>query len=47
MGKFKLVAEPTFKATVNIPVAGGDSEPVEFTFKHRTKDQLENLLNRE
>jgi hypothetical protein len=36
----KLNPEPTFKATIRIPVPGGESEPVEFTFKHRTLTQL-------
>ena len=40
MAKIKLVltANPTFKAKVMIPVAGGLPTPVEFTFKHRSKD---------
>lgn len=37
---FKLNPEPTFKASVRIPVPGGESESVEFTFKHRTKTQI-------
>lgn len=40
MGKLSIVAAPTFKAPVSIPVAGGAPVDVEFTFKHRTKDQL-------
>jgi hypothetical protein len=36
----KLNPEPTFKAAVRIPVPGGESEPVVFTFKHRTVDEL-------
>jgi len=41
MPKLTLVAEPTFKAKVAIPVAGL-SGPVEiiFEFKHRTKSDL-------
>ncbi|RJG10914.1 hypothetical protein D3879_14630 [Pseudomonas cavernicola] len=42
--KFKLDVAPTFKATVNIPVHGGDTVPVEFEFKHRTKDQVNEWL---
>ncbi|MGZ9713900.1 phage tail assembly chaperone [Glaciimonas sp. GNP009] len=41
MAKLKLVANPTFKAMVGIPVAGGESVSVEFTFKHRTKTALD------
>lgn len=40
MPMLKLVAEPTFKAKVAIPVAGGESVEVEFEFKHRTRDEL-------
>lgn len=42
--KLKLVAEPTFKALVNIPVAGCDAVPVMFVFKHRTKDELDEFI---
>ena len=35
-----LTAPPTFKAKVPIPIPGGEPVPVEFTFKHRTKDAL-------
>lgn len=40
MAKIKLVltANPTFKAKVAIPVAGAPAVPVEFTFKHRSKE---------
>ncbi|MBX9754534.1 MAG: phage tail assembly chaperone [Pseudomonadaceae bacterium] len=41
MSKFKLDPNPTFKAVVQIPVHGGESEPVVFEFKHRTRDQLD------
>lgn len=37
--KLKLKADPTFQATVNIPIAGGKPAPVVFTFKHRTRDE--------
>ena len=40
MSKLKLVADPTFNAKVLIPVAGGEPVPVEFTFKHRTRDAI-------
>lgn len=36
MAKLTLVANPTFKAMVGIPIAGGDAAQVEFTFKHMT-----------
>ena len=38
--KIKLCAEPTFKAPVQIPVPGAGPTPVEFTFKHRTREQV-------
>jgi hypothetical protein len=39
MAKLKLTPDPTFKAKVGIPVPGQDSADVEFTFKHRTRDE--------
>jgi hypothetical protein len=44
MPKLTLVAAPTFKATVGIPVAGSEPVPVEFTFKHRTKSALDEFV---
>lgn len=41
MAKLKLTPDPTFKASVGIPVPGVGKAPVEFTFKHRTNDQLQ------
>lgn len=41
MAKLSLKAKPTFRAKVGIPVAGGNPAQVEFTFKHRTKTELE------
>lgn len=38
--KLQLVAAPTFKWPVNIPVAGEESAPVVFTFRHRTRSQF-------
>lgn len=40
MAKLSLKANPTFQARVDVPVAGGKSIPVTFTFKHRTKTAL-------
>ncbi|MBI4291326.1 MAG: hypothetical protein HY661_07605 [Betaproteobacteria bacterium] len=42
--KLKLIANPTFKATVGIPIAGGDPVQIEFTFKHRTKSALDEFV---
>lgn len=44
MSPLKLVAEPTFKAKVGIPVAGGKAVEIEFTFKHRTKKALDEFI---
>ena len=44
MAKLALVANPTFKAKVPIPVAGGVAVEVEFTFKHRTKTALDEFI---
>ena len=40
MAKLALKASPTFQAKVGIPVAGGASVDVLFTFRHRTKTEL-------
>lgn len=45
MSKLKLVPDATFKATVKIPVAGGESSPVEFVFRHRSKADLEKFID--
>lgn len=48
MAKLSLVANPTFKAKVGIPVAGGSPVAVEMVFRHRTKKELEAfMLSRE
>lgn len=44
MAKLSINAAPTFKAKVGIPVAGGESVEVEHTFKHRTKDELDEFV---
>jgi len=41
VAKIKLVAEPTFKAKVGIPVAGAEPVEVMLTFRHRTKTVLD------
>lgn len=40
MAKLTLKANPSFQAKVAIPVAGGASVDVLFTFRHRTKTEL-------
>jgi hypothetical protein len=44
MAKLKLQPDPTFKATVLIPAAGMPDVSLEFTFKHRTRDQLRKFV---
>lgn len=44
MAKFALKAEPTFQAKVGFPVAGGEPIDVLLTFKHRTKDALDEFV---
>lgn len=40
MAKLSLTANPTFKAKVGIPVPGAKPVEVEFTFKHKNRDQI-------
>lgn len=47
MAKIKLAAEPTFKALVPIPVPGAGTTPVEFTFKHRTRQAIIEWLEKD
>jgi hypothetical protein len=42
--KFSLTASPTFKSTVDIPIPGGRSAQIEFTFKGRTRDEFEEFM---
>ena len=42
--KFTLTPNPTFKAKVGIPVPGAGVSFVEFTFKGRTRQQLQDFL---
>ncbi|WP_295378361.1 phage tail assembly chaperone [uncultured Pseudacidovorax sp.] len=44
MAKFKLKADPTFTAPAKIPMAGGQVGEIVFTFKHRTKTELDEFL---
>jgi hypothetical protein len=43
--KFTLNPSPTFKAVVSIPVPGGKGADIEWTFRHRTRDQFKDLMN--
>jgi hypothetical protein len=45
MAKIQLVAAPTFKAVVDIPVPGGKPAGVQFTFKARTKAAFKEFLD--
>lgn len=41
---FKLQANPTFKALVNIPIPGEKPDAVSFTFRHKTRSQFDALI---
>ncbi|QDL31487.1 phage tail assembly chaperone [Serratia liquefaciens] len=43
--KFTLVPNSTFKKDVTIPRAGAEDGELTFTFKHKTRSQLEALEN--
>jgi hypothetical protein len=45
MAKLKLNPSPTFKKSVDIPVAGDEPAQVLFTFKHMNKDALEKFID--
>ena len=42
--KLNLIASPTFSCAVNIPVAGAQPIAVQFTCKHRTRDEYKTFL---
>lgn len=44
MAKLKLNPDPTFTTAVRIPVPGAEVDPVTFTFKHRTREQVAEWL---
>ncbi len=44
MATLKLKAEPTFTARVPIPIPGKSPVQVLFTFKHRTRTELDALI---
>jgi hypothetical protein len=47
MAKIKLIPDPTFVAKVPLPIPGKEAPvDVEFTFKHRTRDQMDALVKR-
>ncbi len=45
MAKLQLKPNPTFRAKVAIPVPGGEPVEVEFTFRHRTRDDLQKFID--
>lgn len=45
MPKLSLTPAPRFKATVQIPLAGGESSPVVLNFKHRSKTELNKFVS--
>ena len=45
MTKLSLIASPTFKAKVPVPISGGNPVDVEMVFRHRTKKELSEFAN--
>lgn len=43
---FTIVAQPTFAATVDIPVPGGGTQPLELVFKHKTREAALEYMSR-
>lgn len=43
MSRLKLIPDPSFAARVSIPVPGKKPVEVEFTFKYRSRDEVESL----
>lgn len=43
--KFSLTPNPTFKRDVAIPVPGGKTASVSFTFKHKTRDEFKAFMD--
>lgn len=46
MAKLKLIPEPTFQAAVPVPVPGAGTVDVKFTFKHRTREEMQAFIQR-
>lgn len=44
--RFKLQPDPTFQASVLIPIPGAAAAPVVFVFKYRDRTELQQLLDR-
>jgi len=43
---FKIKAKPTFVAPVSIPVPGGEPETLMLVFRHKTRDEVGEYLQR-
>lgn len=43
--RLSLDAAPTFNAPVKVPVPGGGTTPVQFTFKGRTKSDFQTFID--
>jgi len=43
---FTIKANPTFDATVKIPVPGGQTADLALTFKHMTRDKVKEFFDR-
>jgi hypothetical protein len=47
MATLSLTPNPTFSASVLIPIPGADPVPVQFTFRHRNRQELKDWLSKE
>lgn len=45
MPSLKAIVSPTFKVKVKLPVPGEEPAQVDFTFRHRTRDELKAWLS--
>jgi hypothetical protein len=45
MAKIRIAQNPSFKATVLIPIVGSEPEKIEFTFKYRDRLELAALFD--
>lgn len=47
MAKIKLIPDPTFTEKVAVPVPGKGAVDVQFTFKHRTREEMQSFLSQQ
>lgn len=47
MSKLPLIPNPTFKAKVKVSLPGNETAEIQFTFKHRNRNQLQEWAGKE